>query len=99
MFEYENIELEFELDSLTEVAKIALKRKTGARGLRAILEQTMLEVMYEIPSNKNINKVIVTRDSILGKEHPKMISGPRVKNSEAESETEVLKKASIESAY
>ncbi len=98
LFEYENIELEFEPDSLTEVAKIALKRKTGARGLRAILEQTMLEVMYEIPSNKNINKVIVTRDSILGKEHPKMISGPRVKNSETESETEVLKKASIESA-
>lgn len=98
LFEYENIELEFEADSLSEVAKIALKRKTGARGLRAILEQTMLEVMYEIPSNKNINKVIVTRDSILGKESPRMISGPRVKNSETESETEGLKKASIESA-
>jgi len=98
LFEYENIELEFEPDSLSEVAKIALKRKTGARGLRAILEQTMLEVMYEIPSNKNINKVIVTRDSILGKESPRMISGPRVKNSETESETEGLKKASIESA-
>ena len=67
--------MEFEGDALAEVAKIALKRKTGARGLRAILEQTMLEVMYEIPSNKNINKVIVSKDSILGIEPPKMLHG------------------------
>jgi ATP-dependent Clp protease ATP-binding subunit ClpX len=98
LFEYENIELEFEGDALAEVAKIALKRKTGARGLRAILEQTMLEVMYEIPSNKNINKVIVSKDSILGIEPPKMLHGPRVKNQELESERDLIKKTNIESA-
>jgi ATP-dependent Clp protease ATP-binding subunit ClpX len=98
LFEYENIELEFEGDALAEVAKIALKRKTGARGLRAILEQTMLEVMYEIPSNKNINKVIVSKDSILGIEPPKMLHGPRVKNQELESGRDLIKKTNIESA-
>lgn len=98
LFEYENIELDFEPDALSEVAKIALKRKTGARGLRAILEQTMLEVMYEIPSNKNINKVIVTKDSILGKEQPKTILGPRVKESEIDQEGRDIKKTNIESA-
>ncbi len=98
LFDYENIELEFEPDALVEVSKTALKRKTGARGLRAILEQTMLEVMYEIPSNKKINKVVVTKESILGTEAPKMIQGPRVKNEAEESETGNIKKATLESA-
>ena len=77
LFEFDGIELEFEPDALREVAQVALKRKTGARGLRAILEQTMLDVMYEIPSNEKISKCLVTRDSILGKERPRMIEGKR----------------------
>jgi ATP-dependent Clp protease ATP-binding subunit ClpX len=77
LFEYDGIEVEFEEAALREVAKIALKKKTGARGLRAILEQTMLDVMYEIPSNDKVSKVIVTHNSILGKEPPKIIEGER----------------------
>ncbi|OUR96453.1 ATP-dependent protease ATP-binding subunit ClpX [Halobacteriovorax marinus] len=77
LFDYDGIELEFEDDALTEVAAIAMKKKTGARGLRAILEQTMLDVMYEVPSNDKVCKIIVTKASIQGKESPKVIEGER----------------------
>ncbi|MBT3586799.1 MAG: ATP-dependent Clp protease ATP-binding subunit ClpX, partial [Halobacteriovoraceae bacterium] len=77
LFEYDGIELEFEENALNEVAKIALTKKTGARGLRSILEQTMLDVMYEIPSNDKICKVLVTHDSILGKSAPQLIEGEK----------------------
>lgn len=79
LFEFDGLELEFEEDALFEVAKTAIKKKTGARGLRSILEQTMLDVMYEIPGNEKIAKCIVTKDSILGKERPKLIEGERKK--------------------
>lgn len=77
LFEYEGIELEFEPDALKEVARQALDRRTGARGLRAILEQTMLDVMYDIPSNEKICKVIVTVDAIRGSKGPTVVEGPR----------------------
>ena len=77
LFEFDGIQLEFEQGALNEVAKIALKKKTGARGLRAILEQSMLDVMYEIPSNDKVNKVIITLNSIKGSESPKLEEGPR----------------------
>ena len=83
--------------SILEVAKIALKRKTGARGLRAILEQAMLDVMYEIPSNTKVNKVLVTKDSILGKEKPKLLEGPR-STKDGPEESQILKGQDIESA-
>jgi ATP-dependent Clp protease ATP-binding subunit ClpX len=73
LFEFDGINLSFEPDSLREVAKIALSKKTGARGLRAILEQTMLDVMYEIPSNDKIAQCIVTKNSIQGTERPRLI--------------------------
>jgi len=97
LFEFDNIELEFEKDAIAEVAKIALQRKTGARGLRAILEQAMLDVMYEIPSNKKVNKVLITRDSILGKESPTLLEGPRA-SKEGPQESEILGGQDIESA-
>ena len=77
LFEYEGIELEFEEAALKEVARQALVRKTGARGLRAILEQSMLDVMYEVPSNLKVCKVIVTLDSVTGKGSPRVVEGPR----------------------
>lgn len=79
LFDYDGIECEFEDEALREVARIALKKKTGARGLRAILEQTMLDVMYDIPSNEKICKVIVTLDSIKGIDSPKLVEGERKK--------------------
>ncbi len=97
LFEMDGIELEFEADALTEVAKIAIKKKTGARGLRAILEQTMLDVMYDIPSNDKINKVIITKDSILGITTPTLEEGERIQPPKAE-ETTFGAKKKIESA-
>ncbi|MCK5883819.1 MAG: ATP-dependent protease ATP-binding subunit ClpX [Bacteriovoracaceae bacterium] len=81
MFEFDGIELVFEEDALNEVAKIALEKKTGARGLRSILEQSMMDIMYEIPSNDKVCEVIITYESILGTEQPKLIEGERKINS------------------
>ncbi|MCI5997946.1 MAG: ATP-dependent Clp protease ATP-binding subunit ClpX [Peptoniphilaceae bacterium] len=70
LFDMDNIKLEFEKDAISEVAKIALERKTGARGLRAVLENALMDTMFELPSEKNVSKCIVTKDVILGKEKP-----------------------------
>ncbi|MDR2526774.1 MAG: ATP-dependent Clp protease ATP-binding subunit ClpX [Rickettsiales bacterium] len=64
IFESEDVKLEFEQDALIEIAKKAIKRKTGARGLRSIVENILLDTMYVIPSEKSIKKVIVTKDSV-----------------------------------
>ncbi|MGK5088664.1 ATP-dependent Clp protease ATP-binding subunit ClpX [Bdellovibrionota bacterium FG-2] len=91
LFEYDNVQLEFEQDALEAVAKEAIKRNTGARGLRAILEQAMLEVMYELPAKTNIKKCIVTQNTILKGERPIMVLsdgaevGPRSGVDKAES--------------
>lgn len=77
LFEMEGIQLEFEDEALKEVARQALDRRTGARGLRAILEQAMLDVMYDIPGNDKVCKVIVTKDAIMGKTSPTVVEGPR----------------------
>ncbi len=75
LFEYDDVVLEFEPDALEAIAKEAIKRNTGARGLRAILEQSMLEVMYELPTKPNIKKCIVTKDVILKQQRPVMVQG------------------------
>jgi ATP-dependent Clp protease ATP-binding subunit ClpX len=64
-FELEGVELEFEDKALEKMAKLALERKIGARGLRALMERAMLDLMYEIPSNPNVEKVIITEESVL----------------------------------
>ena len=73
LFEMDGIELEFEDDAYTEIAKMATERKTGARGLRSIIETLMLKPMYSIPSETDVEKVIVTKDFVLGKEDIKII--------------------------
>jgi ATP-dependent Clp protease ATP-binding subunit ClpX len=70
LFEYDDVALEFEPDALETIAKEAIKRNTGARGLRAILEQSMLEVMYELPARSTVKKCIVTKNTILKGERP-----------------------------
>lgn len=64
LFEMDNVELEFSEDALEAIAEEAMKRNTGARGLRAIIEDTMKDIMFEIPSREEIAKVIVTKDTI-----------------------------------
>jgi ATP-dependent Clp protease ATP-binding subunit ClpX len=73
LFEYDGVQLEFEEEALQAVAQEAIKRNTGARGLRAILEQAMLEVMYELPAKTDIKKCIVTKNVILKGERPVMV--------------------------
>jgi ATP-dependent Clp protease ATP-binding subunit ClpX len=64
LFEMDNVELEFSEEALEAIAEEAMKRNTGARGLRAIIEDTMKDIMFEIPSREEIAKVIVTKDTI-----------------------------------
>ncbi len=65
LFELENVNLKYTDGALRSLVKEAIKRKTGARGLRSIIEQSMLNIMYEIPSNKNIKEVILTEETIM----------------------------------
>jgi ATP-dependent Clp protease ATP-binding subunit ClpX len=83
LFEYDGVTLEFEEDAIEAVAKEAIKRNTGARGLRAILEQSMLEVMYELPAKTDIKKCVVTKNVILKGERPVLVftDGTEVKTS------------------
>ncbi len=71
-FEYEEIELVFEDKALEKIAKEAIRRKIGARGLRSIMESLMLDLMYEIPSRDDIKKIIITEDSLDDKEKIKI---------------------------
>lgn len=73
MFADDGVELEFEDDALFEIAGKAVRMKTGARGLKSIMENLMLDVMYDVPSDKSIEKVVITGDCVLGKEKPVII--------------------------
>jgi len=70
LFEFENVKLRFTEGALMSIAKEAIKRKSGARGLRAIMESTMLDVMYEIPSQSNIRECIISEEVVLRHESP-----------------------------
>ncbi len=74
LLELDGVDLEFMDEALDAIAEEALRRNTGARGLRAIIEDVMLEVMYEVPSRIDITKVLVTRDVIAKKEKPLLVT-------------------------
>jgi ATP-dependent Clp protease ATP-binding subunit ClpX len=73
MLELDNVELEFEQGALEEIAKKAIERKTGARGLRSIIEGIMLDVMFELPSREDIAKCIITADTVAKQSAPKLV--------------------------
>ena len=73
LFEMEEVELDFREDALAAIAKKAMERKTGARGLRSILEDVLLEVMYKIPSEDEVAKVIIDENVIFGASEPMLI--------------------------
>jgi len=70
LFEFEDVHLRFTDSALKAVAEAALKRKSGARGLRAVLEESMLDIMYEIPSIEHLTECVINEDVIMNKEKP-----------------------------
>ncbi len=89
LFAMEKVDLEFDQEALKLIAKKALKRKTGARGLRSIIEDSMLEIMYEIPSRTDVEKCLITKETIERKGKPTLVLSDikkrsRAKNSENE---------------
>ena len=88
LFELDGVHLEFNAEALDSIAELALKRGTGARGLRAIMEHVLLTVMYDIPGRDDVEKVIVTADCIENDAQPKIVlrSGDSVKRSKRSEE-------------
>ena len=70
LFEMDDVKLTFEKDAVDAIAELALERKTGARGLRSVIEKTMMDVMYEAPSNENMKKCVITKEAVTGKGKP-----------------------------
>ncbi len=75
LFEMDGVELEFQDDALQVVARKSLERKTGARGLRAIMEESLMDIMYRTPSDPTIRKCVITRDFLEGKGEPEIEHG------------------------
>ena len=73
LLELDGVKLEFDKDALLEIAETTLKRKTGARGLRAIMENIMMDTMFTVPSDKTIKECRITKEAVLGVEEPKYI--------------------------
>ena len=88
LFELDGVELDFEAEALTAIAELALKRGTGARGLRAIMEHVLLGVMYDIPGRSDVEKVVVTEACITNDAQPKLVmrSGDASKRSKRSEE-------------
>jgi ATP-dependent Clp protease ATP-binding subunit ClpX len=73
MFDLENVRLKFTDGALRAIAKLSVERKSGARGLRSILESTMLDIMYDIPSRRDVRECVINEDVVLNKEKPLFI--------------------------
>ena len=80
MFEFENVKLKFQKEALLAVAREAINRKSGARGLRAILEDVMLEIMYDIPSQENVKECVIGEDVIVKREKPLLVYENKTKS-------------------
>ncbi len=83
LFEFEEVELEFKEDAILEIAKKAISKKTGARGLRSILENILLKTMFELPDMENVVKVTVDRSSVKGNSEPIVTYGKKTSTSVA----------------
>ncbi len=80
MFEFENVKLKFQKEALLAVAREAITRKSGARGLRAILEDVMLEIMYDIPSQENVKECVISEDVIVKRDKPLLVYENKTKS-------------------
>ncbi|RMH47386.1 MAG: ATP-dependent Clp protease ATP-binding subunit ClpX [Gammaproteobacteria bacterium] len=86
LFEMEGVELEFRQDALEAIAELAIERKTGARGLRSIMEGVLLDIMYELPDMKDVAKVVIDRSVVEGQSEPILIYDNRDNNERAASD-------------
>jgi len=94
LMEMDGVSLEFEPDALKEIAKLAINRKTGARGLRSIIESTLKEMMFDIPSREDIDKCIVTKETVKDSKAPMlMLTEAPVKKAVPKPKTAPKKKA------
>lgn len=80
LFEMDGVQLEVDDDALRAIADKAIERKIGARGLRAIMEDIMLDVMYDIPSTDNVEKCVITKDTIINNQQPTIVLGEQKKS-------------------
>ncbi len=78
LFNIDGVELEFEEEALVAIAKKAVEHKTGARGLRSIIEEMMLDIMFEIPTNDKIEKCIISKETVEGTAEPELIINENV---------------------
>lgn len=85
LFEMEGAELEFRDESLHAIARKSMERKTGARGLRTIVENVLLDTMYELPSSDNVAKVVIDESVINGQSDPIWVYEPEIKRAGGES--------------
>ena len=98
LFELDNVELEFQDEALNAIVDKAIERKTGARGLRAILEDIMRDIMFEIPSNPNIEKCIITKETVLNGEKPQIIINNNKENGKVTKKIKTKTNKNIETA-
>lgn len=83
LFEMDEVELIFEEDAVRTIAALAMERKTGARGLRSIIEHVMMDVMFTIPSDNTIASCIITKEAVLGEREPEIVKREQLKLKEA----------------
>ena len=98
LLEMDDVELEFNQDALEAIVDKAIERKTGARGLRSIIEDIMRDIMFEIPSTPNITKCIITRNTVINKARPEIITGEKTANEPNKQKRRVPEKKSKETA-
>jgi ATP-dependent Clp protease ATP-binding subunit ClpX len=82
LFDMENVELSFTDDALTAIARKAIERKTGARGLRSILESILLDTMFDLPSMEGVGEVVVDKDVVAGTKEPIRVFSDKDKRAE-----------------
>ena len=86
LLKMDGVDLEFEPDAIEEIAKEAIKRKTGARALRSIVEELMLDVMYDVPTKEDIKKFTITKDMVVNRNKAELIKLPSKKDKKVKEE-------------
>ncbi len=98
LFKLDNVELEFESDAIEAIVEKAIERKTGARGLRSILEDIMRDIMFEIPSNPKIEKCIITKDTVLNGTEPTVVINNNKTTNKGSRKKKVESSSNVETA-